>query len=203
MKGLLLLSGGIDSPVAGWMMKKKMDLEAVYFDNAPYADDTNLRRTIDNAKKIGLKRLFVMNNGNSLKEYFKKSDSKYACVFCKRMMLRYAEALAEKINADCLVNGDNLAQVASQTLQNLKTVSSAVSIPIVRPLIGMDKNEIIAIAKEIGTFDISTRQAACCSAVPFKPSTMASFDKMAAEESKVNVDLLVSKSLKEMKELKL
>ncbi|NYZ79773.1 7-cyano-7-deazaguanine synthase [Candidatus Micrarchaeota archaeon] len=203
MKGLLLLSGGIDSPVAGHLMKKKIEIEAVYFDNAPYADDTNLRRAADNAKKIGLKRLFVMNNGNSLKEYFKKGDAKFACVFCKRMMLRYSEALAEKIGADCLVNGDNLAQVASQTLQNLKTVSSAVSIPVVRPLIGMDKNEIIAIAKEIGTFDISTRPASCCSAVPFKPSTMASIDKMMAEESKVDVASLVSKSLKEMKELKL
>ena len=110
---------------------------------------------------------------------------------------------AKEIKADVLVNGDNLAQVASQTLSNLKTVSSAVKIPIIRPLIGMDKNEIISKAKEIGTYEISTRPTFCCSAVPNKPATKSDEEKMLDEESKIDVQSLISKALKEKKELNL
>jgi len=195
MKGLLLLSGGIDSPVAGYMMLKKMELEAVYFDNYPFAGKENKQRTIENAKKLGVK-LHVIPFGQVLIEYMKNSDKKYQCVYCKRMMLRLAEALARKIKADVLVNGDNLAQVASQTLQNLITVSQATNLPIIRPLIGFDKQEIISIAKQIGTYEISTRSTFCCSAVPKKPSTSCKPEKIKQEESKINIQELINKYLK-------
>ncbi|MEM0372680.1 MAG: hypothetical protein QXO69_02460 [archaeon] len=203
MKGLLLLSGGIDSPVAGYLMKKKISLEAVYFENSAPSDAESLKRVKDNTRKIGIKRLYVISHAEALGEYSRKCDKKFLCVFCKRMMLRSAAALAEETGADCLVNGDNLAQVASQTLHNLKTVSDATRMPVVRPLIGMDKNEIIEIAKRIGTFNISTRPVACCPLVPFRPATMASPEKMNSEESKIDVLGLVSKALKERRELKL
>ncbi len=195
MKGLLLLSGGIDSPVAGYLMKKKgVDLEAVYFDTFSIEGSKGIERVKKHAKKLGVK-LHVIPYGEVLKAYFDSADRKFQCVFCKRTMLRFAEKIAGKIGADFLVNGDNLGQVASQTLQNLVTVSEAVKIPIVRPLIGFDKQEIIKIAREIGTYEISTSERACCNFVPRKPSTFCSVEKIKSEEEKLNITQLLDKYL--------
>jgi len=199
MKGLLLLSGGIDSPVAGYLMLQKgVKLEAVYFDTFSLNGSTALSVVEKHAKLLGVK-LHVVPYGEVLKAYFDSADRKYQCVFCKRTMLRFAEKIAESIGADFLVNGDNLGQVASQTLRNLITVSEAVKIPIVRPLIGFDKIEIIKIAKEIGSYDVSTSSKLCCSFVPRKPSTSCSVERIKGEEEKVNIDELLDKYLKKEK----
>jgi len=98
------------------------------------------------------------------------------------MMLRYAEKIAEKYDADAIVTGDNLGQVASQTLQNIKTIEESIKIPVLRPLIGFDKEEIILIAKEIGTYEYSIKPSSGCTAVPDKPSTSAKIEKILQEE---------------------
>jgi thiamine biosynthesis protein ThiI len=201
MKALLLLSGGIDSPVAGYLMKKQLELVPVYFENSPYAGKDTMQRAEDSARKLGFKKMAVTPHGSSLKAYAEKCERRYLCVFCKRQMLRVAEELAKEKGASCVIMGDNLAQVASQTLHNLFVVSSAVKIPVVRPLIGFDKEEIIGIAKKIGTYDISTRRVSCCSAVPEKPSTKASLQAVEAEEAKLDVGKLVKESLNKMREL--
>ena len=107
------------------------------------------------------------------------------------MMLRYAEAIAKKEHAEAIIMGDSLGQVASQTLQNLRVVEQAVSIPILRPLVGFDKEDTIKIAKEIGTFDLSIAPADGCAAVPTKPSTQARLEHIIAEEQKIDVAGLV------------
>ncbi|MFH0986591.1 MAG: hypothetical protein V1911_00915 [Candidatus Micrarchaeota archaeon] len=197
IKGLLLLSGGIDSPVAGkLMLDKGMELDAVYFDNFLRTENDTRDRAFQSARALGLKSIYVVRHAENLSEFGKLADQKYVCVFCKRMMLRVSEKLAKKIKADCLVTGDNLAQVASQTLPNMFIVSSAVSIPVVRPLIGLDKNEIIEYAKEFGTYGISTQRTLCCRFVPSKPSTNASSERIKAEEKNINIDLMVNQSIK-------
>jgi thiamine biosynthesis protein ThiI len=111
------------------------------------------------------------------------------------MMLRYAEAIAKKEGADAIIMGDSLGQVASQTLQNIRVVEQAVTLPILRPLIGFDKEDTIRIAKHIGTFDLSIAKAGGCGAVPEKPSTMAKLDRILAEEQKLSVDDLVHRAV--------
>jgi len=119
------------------------------------------------------------------------------------MMLRYAEAIAQKEHADAIVMGDSLGQVASQTLQNLRVVEQAISIPLLRPLIGFDKENTIKIAKQIGTFDLSIAPAEECTAVPIKPSTQARLEHILAEEQKINIKELVSRIISQAKNVTL
>ncbi|VVB61179.1 tRNA sulfurtransferase [uncultured archaeon] len=136
-------------------------------------------------------KAFIIPHGMTLQAYKTNCDNKYTCIVCKRMMLRYAEAIAKKEKADAVIMGDSLGQVASQTLQNLRVVEQAVSIPILRPLIGFDKEDTIQIAKRIGTFDLSILPADGCGAVPIKPSTQARLEQILTEEQKININELV------------
>jgi thiamine biosynthesis protein ThiI len=200
MKAVLLLSGGIDSPVAGYMMKRKLELIPVYFDNSPYADQTTKERAMDSARKLGLKKIVIVPHGKNLSEFAEKCERKYTCVLCKRMMYRIAERIAKKHKAVALVTGESLAQVASQTSWNLFVLNDAVSIPVVRPLIGFDKNETIKISKEAGLYDISIRPAMCCGIVPKKPSTRADLKRIKQEEKKVNIGKMVKESVERARE---
>jgi thiamine biosynthesis protein ThiI len=209
MKIVSLLSSGIDSPVATFLISKKADeLILVNADIAPFSDSSEKDKFLDLAKYLSKKidcptKVIIVPHGNNLLEYKKNCDAKFTCVFCKRMMLRYAEKIAEKYGADAIVTGDNLGQVASQTLQNIKTIEEAVKIPVLRPLIGFDKEEIIKIAKEIGTYELSIKPSSGCSAVPDKPSTMAKIEKILSEEKKINIKNLVSISVKNLEAISL
>ncbi len=197
MKLVALISSGIDSPVAAYLLSEKVDeFILLHADNRPFTDDREIENFINLAKH--LKTLvpskitaLILPHGKSLEAYKTHCNNKYTCVVCKRMMLRYAEAIAQKEHADALVMGDSLGQVASQTLQNLRVVEQAVSIPILRPLIGFDKEDVIAIAKQIKTFDLSIVPSDGCSAVPTKPSTQAHLEHILAEEQKIDVEGLV------------
>jgi tRNA uracil 4-sulfurtransferase len=205
MKFVALISSGIDSPVATYLLSKKADeLILLHADNRPFTDDREIEKFITLAKY--LKTLvpskltaLLVPHGLSLEAYKIHCNNKYTCVVCKRMMLRYAEAIAQKEHADAIVMGDSLGQVASQTLQNLRVVEQAVSIPILRPLIGFDKEDTIKIAKQIGTFDFSIAPAGGCAAVPTKPSTQARLEHILAEEQKINVDELVQHVISQAK----
>jgi thiamine biosynthesis protein ThiI len=204
MKIVSLLSSGIDSPVATFLISKKADeLIFVHADIMPFSDFNEKVKFLELAKYLSKKldcptKVIIVSHGNNLLDYKKNCDAKFTCVFCKRMMLRYAEKIAELYAADAIVTGDNLGQVASQTLQNIKTIEEAVKIPILRPLIGFDKEETIKIAKEIGTYELSIKPSIGCSAVPNKPSTMAKIDKILSEEKKINIKRLVSISIKNL-----
>lgn len=204
VKALVLISGGIDSPVAAHLMKKRrMNLLPLYFDNSPYSGEDTKQRAMDAAKRVGFNKIVVVEHGSNLTKFGKNCTRKYQCVLCRRMMFRIAGKLAEKMKYDALVTGENLAQVASQTLQNIYTESEATNIPIFRPLIGIDKNEIINIGKKIGTYSVSIKPAMCCSFVPRKPSTHALLDRIWEEEKKVDIDEMVKKSLESKKIMKI
>jgi len=194
-KALTLLSGGIDSPVATYLMKDTFDQTPVYFDNFPYAGPANRERAMMAARKLGFKEMIIVKHGPSLKDFAGKCEPRYTCVLCKRMMVRTASRLAQKRGCECLVMGDSLGQVASQTMQNIYVVSDAAELPVIRPLIAHDKNETIRIARKIGTYEISTIPMICCGIVPEKPSTQAVLETIHAEEAKIDIDALCKKEL--------
>jgi len=201
MKFVALMSSGIDSPVAIYLLSKKADdIVLLHADNRPFTDDQETKKFISIATH--LKTLMsshltalLLPHGQTLETYKLHCNNKFTCVVCKRMMLRYAEAIAKKESADAIVMGDSLGQVASQTLQNLRVVDQAVSIPVLRPLIGFDKEDTIQIARKIGTFELSIAPSEDCRAVPIKPSTQARLEQILAEEHKINIDELVSRVL--------
>jgi thiamine biosynthesis protein ThiI len=205
MKFVALLSSGIDSPVAIYLLSKKGDeIILLHADNRPFTDDREIEKFITLAKH--LKTLvpsklsaLLLPHGQSLEAYKMHCNNRFTCVVCKRLMLRYAEAIAKKEHAEAIIMGDSLGQVASQTLQNLRVVEQAVGIPILRPLIGFDKEDTIKIAKQIGTFDLSIAPADGCAAVPTKPSTQARLEHIRAEEQKINVDELVNTVISQAK----
>jgi len=197
MKFVSLISSGIDSPVATYLLSNKVEeIILLHADNRPFTDDREIEKFVILAKF--LKTLIpskltamLIPHGQLLQTYKTRCDNKFTCIVCKRMMLRYAEAIAKKEHADAIVMGDSLGQVASQTLQNIRVVEEAVDILILRPLIGFDKEDTIQIAKKIGTFNLSIAPAGECKAVPIKPSTQARIEQIQAEEQKINIDELV------------
>ena len=210
MKGkvVCLISGGIDSPVASHLvMSKGFAPVFVYCDNSPYGDEAALARTAKSVSKLrqnydGETELLVVPHGESLTQAMKCSR-KYLCILCKRSMFRIAEAIAGMEGADAIVTGEALGQKASQTLKNLSVTSEAVRLPIIRPLIGMNKLETEFIGRKIGTFDIASQAGICCSAAPLKPSTRAKIDFIRDEERDVDVKGIVERELRGIRRIKI
>ena len=206
MKFVSLISSGIDSPVATYLLSKNAEeLVLLHADNRPFTDDREIQNFIKLAKHLKKVipseiKAYNVSHGAALAAYKKEGENRFTCVFCKRMMVRYAEAIAKKEHADAIIMGDSLGQVASQTLQNIRVIDQATKIPILRPLIGLDKEDVVKIAKDIGTFDLSILPSDGCSAVPNKPSTMAKLDQILSEERKIVVNELVNLSVKNAEE---
>jgi thiamine biosynthesis protein ThiI len=185
-----LLSGGIDSPVAAWlMMKRGCPIVPVYMDNRPYLGEDAKRKTVAIAKKLkewapgfGMK-MYVAPHGRNLQEFIEKGNKKYTCVFCKHLMYKVAQAIARREGAHGIVTGSSLGQVASQTSENMLAEAYNIGFPLYHPLIGMDKDEIIAIAKRIGTLDISIQKAGGCQAVPRHPSIHGRLEEVVRMEN--------------------
>ena len=201
MKLVSLLSSGIDSPVATYLLLKKADeIILVHADNRPFTDNREVENFIKIAKHLKKQsktkiKAYIVPHGPSLEAYRHNSNKRFTCVFCKRMLLRYAEKIAEKEGAEAIIMGDSLGQVASQTLQNIRTIEDAINMPILRPLIGFDKEDVIKIAKEIGTYELSILPSDGCKAVPDKPATMAKIEQIREEESRIPIDELVINSI--------
>ena len=203
-KLVALVSGGIDSPVAAYLMiRRGVEIVAVHMDNRPFTDDKNLD------KALHLVRHLQKLTGNPIKTYIvphgpnhiafaRNCDRHLHCLFCRRMMYRVAERIAEKEGAVGILTGESMGQVASQTVQNLNVVNQVATLPIIRPLIALDKEEIIRIARRIGTYEISTLPGLCCTIVPKQPSTAAKLPDVLAGEEKIDIDTLVERSLEGM-----
>ncbi len=196
-----LVSGGIDSPVATWLMiKKGLTPTCVYFDNAPYADETTKQRAVEAVKKLrqyssAPVRLYIVPHGTNLTEIQKKCARFLTCVLCKRTMYRISEKIALKEGAEAIATGEIIGEHASQTLRNLHVETQALSsVTILRPLAGMNKTEVESVARKIGTFDISARPAQCCMCSPKQPRTRARFEEVAAAETKLDVEAMVRRS---------
>jgi thiamine biosynthesis protein ThiI len=207
MKLLSLISGGIDSPVATYMMLKQgATIDMIHFDNRPFTDDGQFNKTkalVEHLEKLGEKKIntYIVPHKENHVAFGKHCKRNLHCVLCRRMMFRISEKLAESKGAEALLTGESLGQVASQTLRNINTESQAVGIPILRPLIGLDKIEIEAIAKEIGTYETSILPGMCCSIVPKRPSTYSNIDVVLEEERNVDIENMVSTALEGVWEL--
>ncbi len=193
----MLMSGGIDSPVAlDMLLRQGHDLLTVHLDNRPFTDDSPLAKILDHLKllrdRYGVPLpLYVVPHGPTQVTLMRSTDRHFGCVLCRRFMWRSAERIAEREGATFLATGEALGQVASQTLSNMRTATAAVRFPIVRPLIGLDKAEIEVLAKGIGTYEISTRPGVCCQAVPDKPATRSNLLQIATEEERLDVDQIL------------
>ncbi|MBS7251821.1 MAG: tRNA 4-thiouridine(8) synthase ThiI [Candidatus Freyarchaeota archaeon] len=179
-KMVALFSGGIDSPVAMWlMMKRGCKVVPIYFDNTPYTDESNYNRTMSVIKILREYAtqdkfyIYIVPHGKILEKAITQAPRRLTCLLCKRAFYRVATIIAEKENAKGIITGESLGQVASQTLDNLMVLNEATHLPVFRPLIGLDKLEIEGTAKKIGTYEASCIKTASCSAVPDKPRTKA------------------------------
>lgn len=196
MRGIVLLSGGIDSPVAAYLMGRQgLELVLVHFDNRPFTSDAEVEKAVGLMKRVDealgtRSRKLLVPHGAAQAELAKACRRNLQCVLCRRMMFRVAERLARKEGAGFIVTGESLGQVASQTLANMNVEERATSLPILRPLIGFDKVEIERIAKRIRTYEISTLPGLCCTMAPKRPSTSARGEDASCEEEKVDVERL-------------
>ena len=200
MKLISLMSNGIDSPVASYIMSQ-MGAEVIllHMDNRPFTDDRSLEVVKDLAIRLREETgkefpLYVADHGSNQQSIHDGCDYSYQCVMCKRVMQRTAKELAIKLGADGIVMGDSLGQVASQTLKNIRSENIGLNFPVVRPLIGMDKLEIEAISKRIGTYDISIRPTGGCTIVPVRPVTEANPEKVVSMSNKIDIDSLARKT---------
>ncbi len=196
---VLLLSGGIDSPVAGYMMGRQgVKIVALSGFVSPEGDKAHIEKigklATNLSSAIGSEvDLYVFEQRIAQAIFAGKGKSGLTCVLCKRMMLRVAERLCEKTGSGAIIMGDSLGQVASQTLQNMNAIEEAVSIPIVRPLIGLDKVEIVRIAEEIGSFELSNIKSPGCAFVPSRPATKAALDEILKEEKRLDIEPIIDK----------
>jgi len=195
----LLLSGGIDSPVAGWYaMRRGCWLNAVYFHSFPYTGDKSKEKVLDIARRLAAWQGGIAVNVVHFTDIQKKLRShgggELAVVLYRRMMMRTACLIARKENALALVTGESLGQVASQTLENIAVIEDAAHLPVLRPLITFDKADIVARAQEIDTFDISILPYDdCCSLfVPKHPATRARLPRVERAEEGLDVDAMAA-----------
>ena len=200
-KTLLQLSGGIDSPVAGMeMMKRGVKIEAIHFHSPPFtsekAKDKVIELTRILSERVGPIKLHIVPFTALQKQINKSVHPRYTMTSTRRMMLRVTDIILERIGANAIVNGENLGQVASQTLKSMYAISDVTSTPILRPLISLDKEDIIKKAKEIGTFEVSIQPYEDCCTIftPKNPVTEPDFDKVVKYESVFNFDNLVQEA---------
>lgn len=200
--GMLLLSGGIDSPVAGYMMAKRgVRVEAVHFESFPYtselARDKVIRLARTMAAYTGDIYVHVVSLTKIQEELVKHCDEDYFTLLLRRYMMYIASKIAAEHDSKCLITGESLGQVASQTMEAIAVTDNAASIPVFRPCIGMDKLEIIEISSKIGTFDISIEPYEDCCTVftPKHPRTKPQLEKVLVEENKLDFKALADEAI--------
>ena len=205
-KGLLLLSGGIDSPVAGYMMAKRgVKLEAVHFESFPYTSERALQKVLDLAKIVsdysGDIYVHIISLTHIQEELVKHCDEDYFTLLLRRYMVALSNKVAEKYDCGALITGESVGQVASQTMQAIGVTDAVANIPVFRPCIGMDKEEIVQISRKIGTFETSILPYEDCCTVftPKHPKTKPELDKVLAEENKLPFDELVEEAFATMR----
>ena len=201
-KGIIMLSGGIDSPVAMYMMAKRgMTLRSVHFHSFPYTSMQAKQKVLDLAKIVKKYTLHMTVDVVSFTEIqtaiHEKCPEEYMITIMRRFMMRIAEKLAHKHGAGAVITGESLGQVASQTLESITSTNSVATLPVFRPLIGFDKDEIIEIAQKIGTFETSILpyEDCCTIFLPKKPVTKPRLSAVEKVESALDVETLVNNAM--------
>jgi len=193
-KVIALISSGIDSPVAAWlMMRRGAVVIPVHFRKTP-EEERGFRKIVSVLKRYshGVKfEPVVIEHASALKEFVERGAREWTCLLCKRRMLVIANKMAKEVGARAIVTGDSLGQVASQTLDNLEVESRCLEKPVLRPLIGMDKDDIVKLAKEIGTYDVSISYDVSCPFVPKKPKTRGKWKDFVKVAEKVGAEELL------------
>lgn len=197
-KGMILLSGGIDSPVAAWMMAKRgMMIEAVHFHSYPYTSPRAQEKVEDLARilstYVGKFKMHTVNLLPIQEQIVMNCPEEETTILVRRFMMRIAEKIAEKTDCMMLITGENLGQVASQTAESLVVTDASVTKPVMRPLIAMDKTEIMDKAKEIGTYEksIEPYEDCCTVFLPKHPTTKPRLEKILESESKLDCEALI------------
>lgn len=203
-RAMLLLSGGIDSPVAGYMIAKRgVELNAVHYHSFPYTSEAAKQKVIDLAKIVsgyaGKIWLHVVSFTEIQMQIYEKCPHEMLVLIMRRFMMRIAERLAEKFECKAIVTGESIGQVASQTIDSMYVTNEAVHMPVFRPLIGMDKLEIIDIAERIGTYETSILPYEdCCTVfVPKHPLTRPKLDQIEEAERVLDVEDLVGRAVEQ------
>ena len=198
----LLLSGGIDSPVAGWMIAKRgVQINAVHFHSYPYTSDRAKEKVLDLARKLSFSccgiKVFVVPFTEIQMAIHEKCPEEYTTLIMRRYMMRIAEKIARQEACEALITGESIGQVASQTMTALGTTDSVVEMPVFRPLIGFDKSEIIDTARKIGTLEISELPYEDCCTVftPRHPATHPKMDKILEGESRLDTEALIARAI--------
>ncbi len=201
-RGLLLLSGGIDSPVAGYMMAKRgVRLDAVHFESFPYTSERAREKVLDLAKIVseyaGDIYVHIVSLTHIQEELVKHCEEDYFTLLLRRYMMTIAERVAKDKDCSALITGESLGQVASQTMQALGVTDACVNMPVFRPCIGMDKEEIVQISRKIGAFDTSIQPYEDCCTVftPKHPKTKPELEKVLVQENKLPFAELVEEAL--------
>lgn len=201
-KAMLLLSGGIDSPVAGYMMAKRgLKLEAVHFHSYPYTSVQAKEKVVELAKLLTKYvdeiKLHIVSFTEIQEEIHKNCDADYMITIMRRFMMRIAKRLCDKNEAGAIVTGESLGQVASQTMQSMTVTNSVVDIPVFRPVVAFDKEEIMSIARKIGTYETSILPYEDCCTVflPKNPVIRPTIKRAEKLEQKLDVEALIEKAL--------
>jgi len=203
-KGILMISGGIDSPVAGFLaLRKGVSLTALHFASPPYTSTLALQKVIDLTEKLcnytvdGKMDLIVYPFTKIQEQIHKNADPIYTVTLMRRAMYKIAEKIASDADYNIIVNGESIGQVASQTLESMRVINEVTNMPIIRPLATFDKNEVIKIARKIDTYDISIRpyEDCCTIFVPEHPIIKPKLEKVLKEEERCNLDDLIKEGL--------
>lgn len=209
-KGLLLLSGGIDSPVAGWeAMSRGISLEVIYFHSFPFTGDRAKEKVIDLTKVLSQYgpaiNLHIGYFTNIQKAIQEKCPEKYNITIMRRMMYKMAAKLAKRRDIKALITGESVGQVASQTLESMYVINEVTSMPVLRPLISTDKTKIVKTAKKIGSYEISIRpyEDCCTLFVPDNPVTKPQLKATLKAEENLEIDKLISEALQKSEIIKI
>lgn len=208
-KGLLMLSGGIDSPVAGYLaLKRGVRIEGVYFESPPHTSEAAKNKVIELTKLLtkysGYIKLHIVNFTEIQEEIYKNIPHEYLITIMRRMMYRITEKISKRNNAKVIINGESIGQVASQTLTSMSAINNVTNMPVIRPVACLDKLEIIDIAKNINTYETSILpyEDCCTIFVPDHPVINPTIEKCIEYEKLINVDELINNAIKNTSTIK-
>jgi len=197
---LLLISGGIDSPVAGKLAQEKgYELHAVHFSQEPFTDNTAELKSLLLCKKLGIKEMIVVPAGEAFKEISNNTYREHYFVLMKRFMMRTAEKVAQANKCEYLITGESIGQVSSQTLSNLNTINQATKIEILRPLLFMYKQEIIDKSIEWNFFETSKGPEMCDALASGSPKTRSTIEEIEKQEERVPIEELINDAIKKIR----